>query len=234
LEFKTDQNIIEVSCLSFANLPTPIYSVKEKMEMQRKWDLNFTQYQNRRIVKNQYWVNWRNSIENQRIVQTNESVFGNARLQSGVKRGSFKIRSMGEFVIAKPVALNPTHYLELVFCDAGKIPLKCTDVLVVLEQPQSSLKLENPHKNATSATDAPRYKLQINPKQITSILVKTQSGNVFYLTGDAFRKLNLADNSISYISMQPLPDKVYNSEILANQLGIKQKKNKPTTTPSSK
>jgi hypothetical protein len=232
LEFKTDQSIIEISCLSYYNLPTAIYTDKEKIDLQRKWDLNFSQYQNRRILKNQYWVNWRTGIENQRIAQASESVLGNSRLQPGMKRGSFKIRSMGEYVMAKPVALNPTHYLELVFCDAGKIPLKCTDVLVVLEQPQSSIKLENPNKNATSATDAPRYKLQINPKQITSILVKTQSGNVFYLTGDAFRKLNLADNTISYVSMQPLPDKVYNSEILANQLGIKQKKTKPA--PSSK
>ncbi len=232
LEFKTDQNIIEISCMSYVDLPTANYTEKEKMDLQRKWDLNFAQYQNRRILKNQYWVNWRTGIENQRIVQATESVLGNSRLQPGMKRGSFKIRSMGEFVIAKPVAQNPTHYLELVFCDAGKIPLKCTDVLVVLEQPQSSIKLENPNKNSTSATDAPRYKLQINPKQITSILVKTQSGNVYYLTGDAFRKLNLADNSISYISMQPLPDKVYTSEILANQLGIKQKKIKPA--PSSK
>ncbi len=234
LEFKTDQSIIDISCLSYYNLPTAIYTDKEKIDMQKKWDFNFNQYQNRRNLKNQYWVNWRTGVENQRIAQTNESVLGNSRLQPGMKRGSFKIRSMGEFVMAKPVAVNATHYFEMVFCDEGKIPLKCTDVLVVLEQPQSSIKLENPNKHATFSTDAPRYKLQINPKQITSILVKTQSGNVYYLTGDAFRKLNLADNSISFVSMQPLPDKVYNSEILANQLGIKQKKTKPATAPASK
>ena len=226
LEFKTDQWILELSCMGYKNLSVYGVTSSEQLALQKKWDQKFVQYQNRRNLKNLYWLNWRNNQENLGMQKTAETVFGTTKPLAGYKRGSMKVRSMGEFVMAKPSAMNPTHYLEIVFCDAGKIPLKCTDVLVVLDQPQSALKLENPNKNATSATDAPRYKLNINPKQISTILVKTQQGQVFYMTGDAFRKLNLMDNSISYVSLQPLPDKVYNSEILSDQLGIKPKKQK--------
>jgi hypothetical protein len=49
-------------------------------------------------------------------------------------------------------------------------------------------------------------------------------GNVYVISGEAFRKLNIKDNTTTYIDLTPLPKQQFTTESISKYLGIKQKR----------
>ena len=68
-----------------------------------------------------------------------------------------------------------------------------------------------------------RYSLDIAENNILYIACKDEFESVFILTGDKFRKLNIQNNTLTYIDMVQLPEQFYSQEIILNLFKIKRK-----------
>jgi hypothetical protein len=126
---------------------------------------------------------------------------------------SFLIRSFGSFAFASADSIAATKFVELLPCEPGKIPLKVNQFIVVYDNPMSTICMGKLN----------RYSLDIAENNILYIACKDEFERVFILTGDKFRKLNIQNNTLTYIDMVQLPEQFYSQEIILNLFKIKRK-----------
>jgi len=212
MELKTTDGIWEIDLL------TPNNRYQTSPKKQAKEDAKFQQLLNKyHTLRNQKAFaleEVENAKQKQEIGTALGSILGSDRLKNAQSRGGYKIRSFGQFCYAKPVAMPAANQYELVLCKGGKIPLETHTMLVLTQSPQSALQI----------TGKDRFPLEIDPKKIQAIATKDQLGDVYVISGDAFRKLNIKDNTTTYIDLTPLPKQQYTTESISKYLGIKQKK----------
>ena len=212
MELKTTDGIWEIDLLTPNNRyqGSPKKQAKEEAKFQRL----LTQYHTLRNQKALALEEVENAKQQQEIRTAFSAIFGAERLKIAQRRGGYKIRSFGQFCYAKPFVMSSPNQYELILCQAGKIPLETHTMMVLTQSPQSALQI--------SGKD--RFDLKIDPKKLLAIATKDKIGNVYVISGEAFRKLNIKDNTTTYIDLTLLPKQQFTTESISKYLGIKQKR----------
>ena len=153
------------------------------------------------------------SIALNELKESKSNILRSDNMPKSKMKRSFLIRSFGRFAFASADSIAATKFVELIPCEPGKIPLKVSQFVVVYDNPMSTIcrgKLN-------------RYSLDIIENNILYIACKDEFERVFILTGDKFRKLNIQNNTLTYIDMFPIPEQFYSQEIILNLFKIKRK-----------
>jgi hypothetical protein len=180
--------------------------------------------QNKFMGKIQYYLAFRGGkikeLENsQNLIALNEltasksSILGSNNIPKSKMKRSFLIRSFGRFAFASADSIAVTKFVELLPCEPGKIPLKVNQFVVVYDNPMSAICLGKLN----------RYSLDIVESNVLYIACKDEFDRVFILTGDKFRKLNIQNNTLTYIDIVQIPEQFYSQEIILNLFKIKRK-----------
>ncbi len=147
------------------------------------------------------------------LTESKSSILGSDNIPKSKMKQSFLIRSFGRFTFASADSIAATKFVELIPCESGKIPLKVNQFVVVYDNPMSTICMGKLN----------RYSLDIIENNILYIACKDEFERVFILTGDKFRKLNIQNNTLTYIDMFQIPEQLYSQEIILNLFKIKRK-----------
>lgn len=145
--------------------------------------------------------------------QTVEKVFGSNPAGKGKMKSNFLIRSTGRFAWAKPDSLIDVSELQIIPCEPGKIPLKVIQFQIVGQLGQLSLVYPKQE----------RYSIPMDLNLVQYLVAKDESGRVFVVSGDKFRKLGIEKNTLTYVDFEPLPFQHWNQELLYNYLNKRKK-----------
>jgi len=153
------------------------------------------------------------SIALNELEESKSSILRSDNIPKSKMKRSFLIRSFGRFAFASADSIAATKFVELLPCEPGKIPLKVNQFIVVYDNPMSTIYFGKLN----------RYSLDIAENNILYIACKDEFERVFILTGDKFRKLNIQNNTLTYIDMVQIPEQFYSQEIILNLFKIKRK-----------
>ena len=71
------------------------------------------------------------------------------------------------------------------------------------------------------------FALQFDPARVAFFAAKDTEGRFYALSGDAFRKLEIKNNTLMYLPLQVAAEQLYTDESLRNLLNLPKKKTTP-------
>lgn len=71
------------------------------------------------------------------------------------------------------------------------------------------------------------FSLQLDPARVAFFAAKDTEGKFYALSGDAFRKLEIKNNSLMYLPLQLASEQLYTDESLRALLNLPKKKTTP-------
>lgn len=211
IELKSNQGIWQIQLLE----PKERYKAvprKAKSE-QKKFISKIQSYMNIRNVKSKTLDNVQQLYAFNEKAEVQSTLFGSSNLNKSKMKRSFLIRNFGRFAFASPDSIVTTKFIEIFPCEPGKIPLKVKQFVIVYDNPMSSFVLAKQE----------RYGIDLNEPNLLYLACKDEFDRVYILTGENFRKLNIQDNTLTYVDFKELPNQYYNQEILLNLFKIKRK-----------
>lgn len=148
-------------------------------------------------------------------------------LPKGVVRNSFKIRSLGRFAWASPISADSVMTLNVVVADQGQAPIDVSQFVVGFKKPEAVQVYTVPLGSITPVMQTREFSLQLDPAKVSFFAAKDTEGKFYALSGDAFRKLEMKNNSLIYLPLQLAPEQQYTDESLRNLLNLPKKKTTP-------
>jgi len=148
-------------------------------------------------------------------------------LPKGVVRNSFKIRSLGRFAWASPTPADSVLSLNVVVADQGQATIDVSQFVVGYRKPDAVQVFDVPVWTTTSAANTREFSLQLDPARVAFFAAKDTEGRFYALSGDAFRKLEIKNNSWMYLPLQLAPEQLYTDESLRALLNLPKKKTSP-------
>ena len=146
---------------------------------------------------------------NTQVAASKNAALDVAAPPAGTVRNSFRVRSLGRFAFAQPVALDTGMNLTLIMADAGKAPLDARRVAIVLKNPNRILWL---------GAQA-QYDIELNLNNLSGVLVETFDGRIFGMSGEEFRKTpELQNNFLFYLPLTLLEEKQLDNQALTELL----------------
>lgn len=149
---------------------------------------------------------------------------------------SFKIRSLGKFLVG---SVNPCKIdlrAEVILSDYGKVPLNPERVWIYFKNGSS-----------VEVNVTPRIAFDYNVRDIAAILAQTDSKNIhennnkeshtrmyYYISGRDLISKGIAPNKIMYLSLKPLPQNIKNYTELNDFMSWNRDKNKKRKRKSNK
>lgn len=149
---------------------------------------------------------------------------------------SFKIRSLGKFLVGSVKPCKIDLRAEVILSDYGKVPLNPERVWIYF-------------KNASSVevNVTPRIAFDYNVRDIAAILAQTnsknnqqseyngpQNGMFYYISGRDLVSKGIAPNKIMYLSLQPLPQNIKNHNEVNDFMSWGREKKKKNKRKSNK
>jgi hypothetical protein len=211
LELKSNEGLWQIQLLE----PKERYksSPKKAKSEQKKFTSKIQTYLAKRGGKINALESNQKSIALNELEDSKSVILGSNNIPKSKMKRSFLIRSFGRFAFASADTIAANKFVELIPCEPGKIPLKVKQFVVVYDNPMSSICLAK----------LDRYSLDIVESNILYIACKDEFDRVFVLTGDKFRKLNIQNNTLTYIDMFQIPEQFYSQESILNLFKIKRK-----------
>ena len=211
LELKSNEGLWQIQLLE----PKERYKSSPRIAKseQKKFLSKIQSYLAMRGVKINALETSQKSIALNELEDSKSVILGSNNIPKSKMKRSFLIRSFGRFAMASADSIAVTKFVELIPCEPGKIPLKVSQFVVVYDNPMSTISLGKLN----------RYSLDVVESNILYIACKDEFDRVFILTGDKFRKLNIQNNTLTYIELFQIPDQFYNQEIILNLFKIKRK-----------
>ena len=211
LELKSNEGLWQIQLLE----PKERYKSAPRVARneQKKFLSKIQTYFANRGVKTNALQTTQKAIALNELSESKSSILRSDNIPKSKMKRSFLIRSFGRFAFASADSIAATKFVELLPCEPGKIPLKVNQFVVVYDNPMSTICLGKLN----------RYSLDIAENNILYIACKDEFDRIFILTGDKFRKLNIQNNTLTYIDMVQLPEQFYSQEIMLNLFKIKRK-----------
>ncbi len=211
LELKSNEGLWQIQLLEpkerFKSSP------KKAKSEQKKFINKIQAYLMLRGLKSTALENAQKAIALKEFTESKSSILGSDNIPKSKMKRSYLIRSFGRFAFASADSIAATKFVELIPCEPGKIPLKVNQFVVVYDNPMSTICIGKSN----------RYSLDVVESNILYIACKDEFERVFILTGDKFRKLNIQNNTLTYVDMFQIPEQFYNQEIILNLFKIKRK-----------
>lgn len=148
-------------------------------------------------------------------------------LPKGFVRNSFKIRSLGRFAWASPLSPDSGMTLNIVVADQGQAPIDVSQFVIGYKKPDAVQVLSVPTGAITPVMQTREFLLQLDPARVAFFAAKDTEGRFYALSGDAFRKLEIKNNSLMYLPLQLAGEQLYNDESLRALLNLPKKKTAP-------
>ena len=148
-------------------------------------------------------------------------------LPKGLVRNSFKIRSTGRFAWASPMSPDSVLALNVVVSDQGQAPIDVAQFVVGYTKPDAVQVYSVPLGSSAPVMQTREFTLQFDPARVAFFAAKDTEGKFYALSGDAFRKLEIKNNSLMYLPLQVASEKLYTDESLRNLLNLPKKKTTP-------
>jgi hypothetical protein len=186
---------------------------EEKLKLDQQLERRFQRYWNMREAKKSLWMQWSNSSQVKDLEYQKNHVFG-AVQHSRHKKGRMILQSFGEFTMAHPVAQAPER-IELILCEMGKIPIDIKRVALAYEESGiTTLFPVVPHTK----------QIGLNKNGLRFLIAENKKGELFYLTGEALRALQLMENTLAYVELKPMKTNPKTSEEWTKEMGIRNAK----------
>lgn len=148
-------------------------------------------------------------------------------LPKGLVRNSFKIRSTGRFAWASPMSPDSVLSLNLVVSDQGQAPIDVAQFVVGYKKPDAVQVYSVPVGSSAPLMQTREFALQFDPARVAFFAAKDTEGRFYALSGDAFRKLEIKNNTLMYLPLQVAAEQLYTDESLRNLLNLPKKKTTP-------
>ena len=148
-------------------------------------------------------------------------------LPKGIVRNSFKIRSLGRFAWASPLSPDSGMTLNIVVADQGQAPIDVSQFVIGYKKPDAVQVFNVPTGSIAPAMQTREFSLQLDPARVAFFAAKDTEGKFYALSGDAFRKLEIKNNSLMYLPLQLASEQLYTDESLRALLNLPKKKTTP-------
>ena len=148
-------------------------------------------------------------------------------LPKGLVRNSFKIRSTGRFAWASPMSPDSVLSLNVVVSDQGQAPIDVAQFVVGYKKPDAVQVYSVPVGSSAPLMQTREFALQFDPARVAFFAAKDTEGRFYALSGDAFRKLEIKNNTLIYLPLQLAAEQLYTDESLRNLLNLPKKKTTP-------
>ena len=148
-------------------------------------------------------------------------------LPKGLVRNSFKIRSTGRFAWASPMSPDSVLSLNVVVSDQGQAPIDVAQFVVGYKKPDAVQVYSVPVGSSAPVMQTREFALQFDPARVAFFAAKDTEGRFYALSGDAFRKLEIKNNTLMYLPLQVAAEQLYTDESLRNLLNLPKKKTTP-------
>ena len=148
-------------------------------------------------------------------------------LPKGLVRNSFKIRSTGRFAWASPMSPDSVLSLNVVVSDQGQAPIDVAQFVVGYKKPDAVQVFSVPVGSSAPVMQTREFALQFDPARVAFFAAKDTEGRFYALSGDAFRKLEIKNNTLIYLPLQVAAEQLYTDESLRNLLNLPKKKTTP-------
>lgn len=211
LELKSNEGLWQIQLLE----PKERYKSAPRVAKseQKKFISKIQSYLTIRRSKSTALESFQKAIALNELTESKSSILGTNNISKSKMKRSFLIRTFGRFAFASADTIAATKFVELIPCEPGKIPLKVNQFVVVYDNPMSTICMGKLN----------RYSIDIVENNILYIACKDEFERIFILTGDKFRKLNIQNNTLTYIDMFQIPEQFYSQEIILNLFKIKRK-----------
>jgi hypothetical protein len=117
--------------------------------------------------------------------------------------------------------------LNVVVSDQGQAPIDVSQFVVGYKKPDAVQVYSVPTGAITPVMQTREFLLQLDPARVAFFAAKDTEGRFYALTGDAFRKLEIKNNSLMYLPLQLASEQLYNDESLRTLLNLPKKKTTP-------
>lgn len=148
-------------------------------------------------------------------------------LPKGLVRNSFKIRSTGRFAWASPMSPDSVLSLNVVVSDQGQAPIDVAQFVIGYKKPDAVQVYSVPSGSSAPVLQTREFALQFDPARVAFFAAKDTEGKFYALSGDAFRKLEIKNNTLMYLPLQVAAEQLYTDESLRNLLNLPKKKTTP-------
>lgn len=216
LELKTHRQIWTIK-LRMPSEQLGDVSAKERFKADRELHQRYQKYRKTRDTKGALWYQTRKGQETLVSQQQLNQVLGSAGLSK--KKVRFMIQSTGTFCFAHPVQMQESN-IELILCELGKIPLDVKRV---------ALSYEGEPYSVTYPKIPQTKQIPVRLDQLRYLMAETQSGELFYITGDALRNLQIKDNTLTFVELKPFKNIPQNTADWLKEMGVRttKKRKKP-------
>jgi hypothetical protein len=163
----------------------------------------------------------------QEYQKTSALALETAGLPKGMVRSDFKIRSLGRFAWASPETMDSVLNLNVVIADQGQAPIDVSQWVMGLKKPDCVHVFNVSPMMGTGGMQTREFPLALDPAKVSFFAAKDTEGRIYTLSGDAFRKLEIKNNTLFYLPLQLAPEQQYNDESLRALLNLPKKKLAP-------
>ena len=117
--------------------------------------------------------------------------------------------------------------LNVVVSDQGQAPIDVAQFVIGYTKPDAVQVYSVPLGSSAPVMQTREFTLQFDPARVAFFAAKDTEGKFYALSGDAFRKLEIKNNSLMYLPLQVASEKLYTDESLRNLLNLPKKKTTP-------